>query len=87
MDKDKILSDCPPTERDSTDHSILIVGYGSEDGVDYWLFKNSWGKEWLDGGFGKIRRGTGECGIGYHCYAAQCRSTRDYDILDEYEQY
>jgi len=42
-------------------HSVKIIGFGVEGGVDYWLVQNSWGKFWGDNGFFKIRRGTDEC--------------------------
>jgi len=42
-------------------HAVSIVGYGTEDGTEYWLVKNSWNEEWGDGGFFKIAHG--ECGI------------------------
>lgn len=49
------------------DHGVLVVGYGTEGGKDYWLVKNSWGPAWGDAGFIKILRGVkpreGECGI------------------------
>jgi len=50
------------------DHGVLIVGYGIEDGVKYWLVKNSWGDNWGDNGYVKIERSdskndTGICGI------------------------
>jgi len=44
-------------------HAIKILGWGTEDSVDYWLVANSWNEDWGDHGYFKIRRGTDECGI------------------------
>lgn len=44
-----------------TDHAVLLVGYGTENGVPYWLIKNSWSHNWGDSGFIKIRHGL--CGV------------------------
>lgn len=57
-------------KRNDVDHAILIVGFGSKDGQDYWLLKNSWGTtEWGQSGFGLYKRGTRACSIGHWAWA------------------
>ena len=54
---------------DNLDHGVLLVGYGTDQGMDYWKIKNSWSTSWGEDGYIRICRncnkndGAGECGI------------------------
>ena len=49
-------SQCPKSE---INYTGLLVGYGTANGMDYWIVKNTWGET----GYFRIRRGNGTCGI------------------------
>jgi len=49
----------------SLDHAVVAVGYGQENGTDYYVVRNSWTASWGEKGYVRIAavEGEGICGI------------------------
>jgi len=69
--KSGIFHGCPENVG-KMNHAVAVVGYGTEDGLDYWLVKNSWGTDWGEKGFFRIQRGVKMCGIGAVAVTLSC---------------
>jgi hypothetical protein len=55
------------------DHAVIAIGYGTLNGIDYFLVRNSWGSSWGDQGYIRIGMSStggapGYCGINKAVY-------------------
>jgi len=56
-------------------HAVKILGWGVENGTNYWLVANSWNADWGEQGYFKIARGVDECGIEDNIVAGTWKSS------------
>jgi cathepsin C len=56
-------------EWQKVDHSVLLVGWGEDEETKqkFWLIQNSWGSDWGENGFFRIRRGVDELNVESIC--------------------
>lgn len=59
--REGIAEDCG--YENGLNHAVLLVGYGIQNGIPYWLLKNSWGTSWGEGGYFRVRRNMNACGM------------------------
>jgi len=51
------------SDKSSLDHAVLLVGYGTDGGKDYWSVRNSWGVKFGEDGYFRLARGKSACGV------------------------
>ncbi|VDO79346.1 unnamed protein product [Haemonchus placei] len=44
-------------------HAVKMIGWGTENGTDYWIIANSWNNDWGENGYFRMIRGINDCGI------------------------
>ena len=51
----KSIIDFPDNDPNDINHLVSIVGWGIENNIPYWVIRNTWGTNWSDNGYVRIR--------------------------------
>jgi xylem cysteine proteinase len=62
--KSGVFNGCPPNS--DPNHAVVAVGYGTVNGKNVWIIRNSWGSNWGVNGHIIMEMGTGMCSIQYY---------------------
>ena len=54
------IIDLSPNNRSRLNHAVLLVGYETNINGSYWIIQNSWGENWGDNGYAKIKIENGD---------------------------
>jgi cathepsin O len=45
------------------DHAVQVIGYDMNGPVPYWIVRNTWGSDWGEGGYLRLKFGQNMCGM------------------------
>uniref|UniRef100_T1K757 Uncharacterized protein n=1 Tax=Tetranychus urticae TaxID=32264 RepID=T1K757_TETUR len=51
------------SDPEGINHAVAVVGYGSENGIPFWIVRNTWGTLFGESGYFRLYRGSNMCGI------------------------